>query len=82
MPLKKKLAPAIATGCLAVGLLGPAAGSAGAVTVTLETGNNSPQATNVVTLPASSTAGALTAITNVAYKGPGELSNINVIVGP
>ena len=76
MPLKKKLAPAIATGCLAVGLLGPAAGSAGAVT--LETGHNSPQGTNVVALPASSTSGALTALTSVLTKGPGELSNIEV----
>lgn len=80
MPVNKKFA--IATGCFAIGLLGPAAGSAGAATVTLQTGNNSPQGSHVVVLPAAATSGALTAITNVALKGPGDLSNIDVIITP
>ena len=78
---RRKLVSVVASACLVAGLLGPVA-SANALTVELVTGQNSPQDTNNVALPSSATGGALNAFTQVITKGPGDVSNLDVIIVP
>lgn len=80
--MKRKLGLTAAVGCIAVGVLGASAGPASAANVVLNTGQNSPKGTHTVVIPDAATPGAVNAISNVVTKGPGDLSNIDVIVVP
>ena len=80
--MKKKLGLTAVVGCLALGALGAGASPASAVTVQAEVGLNSPNGSKTVVLPDAATSGVINAFTNVITKGPGDLSNIDVNVGP
>lgn len=81
MRSRRKLVSVVASAALVAGLLGPVT-PAGATSVTLVTGNNSPQGTTTVVVPSSATPGALNAFTEVVTQGPGDISNLDVIVAP
>ena len=79
---KRRIAVTAATGLLALAVLGASASPAGAVSVQLTTGLNSPQGTNTVQAPDAATPGAINAATQVISKGPGTLQNIQFVVSP
>jgi hypothetical protein len=52
----------------------------GGLTVQAMVAMNSPNGSKIVTAPPAANAGVLNAFTNVVTKGPGDLSNIDIIL--